>query len=45
MSTPQEEIEQFEHVTRQEVVEAAKNITLDTVYLLTQKQEDNADEN
>lgn len=45
MSTPQEEIEQFERVTRGEVVEAAKGITLDTVYLLTQKQEDNADEN
>jgi hypothetical protein len=45
MSTPQEEIEALERMTREEVIAAASRITLDTVYLLTEKQGGGADEN
>ncbi len=45
MSTPKEEIEALERTTREEVVAAARQITLDTVYLLTGKQGGGKDEN
>jgi len=45
MSTPQEEIEALQRVTRDDVVAAAQKITLDTVYLLTEKQGGGADDN
>jgi predicted Zn-dependent peptidase len=38
MSTPEQEIELLEATTREEIIEAANRITLDTVYLLTAQE-------
>ncbi len=40
--TPEERIERFEAVTREQITEAAKSMKLDTVYTLTSKEEENA---
>ena len=41
--SPAEEMRALEKVTREQVVEAAKSVKLDAVYLLTSKEENNAD--
>lgn len=46
-SSPEQTLEQIKKVTREDVVEAAKKVTLDTVYFMrgTLQQEDGSDEN
>ncbi len=43
ITSPEEEIKALEAVTREQVVKAAKDTRLDAVYLLTSKEEKNAD--
>lgn len=40
ITSPEQEMELFDAVTREDVIEAARKITLDTVYLLTGKGEE-----
>ena len=39
MVSPEQEIRALEAVTRDEIIEAANQVTLDTVYLLTAKED------
>ena len=42
--TPQEKIERIRAVTREQIIEAAKSVSLDTVYVLTSDGKEIADE-
>ena len=43
VTSPLQEMELLENVTREQVIEAAKLVQLDAVYLLTSKEEKDAD--
>ena len=43
ITSPLQEMELLENVTREQVIEAAKLVQLDAVYLLTSKEEKDAD--
>ena len=43
ITSPAQEMELLEKVTREQVIDAAKQIKLDAVYLLTSKEEEDAD--
>lgn len=42
LSTPEQDLERLEQLTREQVTEAARGVTLDTVYLLTGAEEEKA---